>query len=538
MTKGIKILDVLPLSKHSYLSDINDRLSKVKKLKIRDIDLRTTVTNEGNYVMRSSIEDIQFMFNQLLDKNRLNTMTERSQRDIMEIHEAITSPRFNFKHDPDGNRMQFEDNRLNKLDDILMRKFDREFSSNVADNRYAYSGTNRVDSGYYKMYEEALAVYVANMMFSYIYCLRVPEKMINPRDERYNILMDNLPRASVHDIRILANKLHMVVIPVEFSHPDIMFGDNEKLRKMFNLYSSNGENMYMMCPINYYSNIRHIQHNRVAGDTKKDMYIPDRFLHIFESIDITMSTMELMFDKIDNLEDKMKSLDNKFDQLARRVKIIEDEVFTKRETTDMGGSIQREAKPVFKYQSLDPMLISIPKGENINEFDGETPIYMLWGDDLPDILLENKNLEVFKENAMSYPEQVYDWIYEDRKDTFSSEKFNIITDRLKSYKLDTNLEINDFILNYFLEWSTELEIATDASKNYTLEVPRSKEYYSSRSNWSTHVEQSFMRIRDICLVGNPRYLKQQVSTINKAIVHAMIRIMKDIDPSYFENKGE
>jgi hypothetical protein len=28
MTKGIKILDVLPLSKHSYLSDINDRLSK------------------------------------------------------------------------------------------------------------------------------------------------------------------------------------------------------------------------------------------------------------------------------------------------------------------------------------------------------------------------------------------------------------------------------------------------------------------------------------------------------------------------------
>ena len=47
-----------------------------------------------------------------------------------------------------------------------------------------------------------------------------------------------------------------------------------------------------------------------------------------------------------------------------------------------------------------------------------------------------------------------------------------------------------------------------------------------------------LKIRDICLVGNPRYLKQQVSTINKAIVHAMIRIMKDIDPSYFENKGE
>ena len=512
---GVKILDVLPLTKQSYITNINDRLSKVKKLKMTDSDITSRKNNEGNTVWESSADRMQFIFDQLLDRDKLNALPEKIAKRVRTLHNRMTNPKFSFNYDIEKPTTQFEDYRVHEVSEHLQRIAFNESHSFLS--REMYRDIDKLE-----------ASIKAEVIFAYFSCLRVPEKIINPLDERYNILMDNLPKANVHDIRILANKLHMVIIPVEFSHPDIMFGDNEKLRKMYNLYSSNNDNMYMMCPINYYSNIRHIQHNRVSGDEKKDMYIPDRFLHIFESIDITMSTMELMFDKIENLEDKMKALDGKFDQLARRVKIIEDEVFTKRQTTDMGGSIQRDTTPVFKYQSLDPMLISIPKGENINDFDGETSIYMLWGDDLPDILLENKNLEVFKENVMSYPEKVYDWIYESTSGNTIDHHFASLTEKLKSLRMDSTLSMNDFIVNYFVSWSgLGLKIGYGSTK-YNIEVPHT--YRENDNSWNK--DRFFLG--DIVLIGDTYDLRRQYIFLYETMTKHMVGIMRKIDPDFFD----
>lgn len=256
---------------------------------------------------------------------------------------------------------------------------------------------------------EAYNITISRLTFDSV---KLENTMMN--DSRYNLIMNNLPRANMSDVRELAKKLDMVIIPVEFSHPKVLFGEDRKLSDMFNMFNNNTEDdLYVMCPVNFYNHYRHL-----ISKSEKEMFIPERFQSAFDALEMTRETLSFILDKIDENSNEIVMLNKRIDDLANRVDILENIERERREE-------QKRREMEFKYRNLDPMIINIPKDANVNEYDGETKIHMLWGADLPDILLENKNLEVFKDNKYAYPEKIYDFIAK-------SDVFNMPQVRFKS----------------------------------------------------------------------------------------------------------
>lgn len=256
---------------------------------------------------------------------------------------------------------------------------------------------------------EAYNITISRLTFDSV---KLENTMMN--DSRYNLIMNNLPRANMSDVRELAKKLDMVIIPVEFSHPKVLFGEDRKLSDMFNMFNNNTEDdLYVMCPVNFYNHYRHL-----ISKSEKEMFIPERFQSAFDALEMTRGTLSFILDKIDENSNEIVMINKRIDNLANRVDILENIERERREE-------QKRREMEFKYRNLDPMIINIPKDTNVNEYDRETKIHMLWGADLPDILLENKNLEVFKDNKYAYPEKIYDFIAK-------SDVFNMPQVRFKS----------------------------------------------------------------------------------------------------------
>lgn len=258
----------------------------------------------------------------------------------------------------------------------------------------------------------------------------INEESSMANDSRYNLIMNNLPRANMEDVRELAKNLHMVIIPIEFSHPKVLFGNDQKLLDMFNMFNNNSEDdLYVMCPVNFYNHYRHL-----ISKSEKDMFIPEKFQSAFDALEMTRGTLSFILDKIDENSNEIVMLNKRIENLANRVDILENIEKERREE-----QLRKEME--FKYKSLDPMIINIPRGTSVNEWDGETKIHMLWGEDLPDILTENNKLKVFKENKNAYPEKVYDYIA--KSDVFKKPAIRFTgTERLiNSFYKDKHAEI-------------------------------------------------------------------------------------------------
>lgn len=253
-------------------------------------------------------------------------------------------------------------------------------------------------------------------------------------DGRYDLLKYNLPIANLSDIRNLAEKLKMMIIPVEHSNKTIMFGDDLKLSAMYDIVKSNNENLYMMCPIDYYNSYCHIK-----NPDKPILYIPEEFKTQFEAFDSMLPILSHLLAKVDEHDESINKLNMDVKTLSNRVDILENISREKR-----AEEIRRSNVAQFQYKNLDPVIFTI---EGLDE----CKIHMLWGQDLPDILLENKNLKVFKENSKMYPNQFFEFIYPNLKNNID-ENFNISNN------------IIDFKTNFQKTLKDELE------KNYNLDI--------------------------------------------------------------------
>jgi hypothetical protein len=213
-------------------------------------------------------------------------------------------------------------------------------------------------------------------------------------DGRYKLLKHNLPLANLSDIRNLAESLKMVIIPVEHSNKTIMFGNDLKLSAMYDIVSANNDNLYMVCPIDYYNSYCHIK-----NPDKPLLYIPEEFKAQFETFNSMLPILSHLLLKVDEHDESINKLNMDVKALCHRVDILENISKERREEEVRKSNIIQ-----FQYKDLDPMIFTI---DGLNE----CRIHMLWGADLPDILLENKNLKVFKENSKLYPNQFFEYVY-------------------------------------------------------------------------------------------------------------------------------
>jgi len=243
-------------------------------------------------------------------------------------------------------------------------------------------------------------------------------------DGRYELLKRNLPLANFQDVKQLAENLKMVIIPVEYSDKKIMFGDDLKLSAMYDIVKSNNENLYMMCPIDFYNSYCHIRD--YSKNSNRLMIYPDEFKAQFENFNSMLPIFSHLINKVEEHDESIQALNFKVSDLSHRVDILENISKERREE-----EVRKLNEINFTYKDLDPMIFSL-EGEDCR-------IHMMWGKDLPDILLENSKLKVFKENSKLYPNQFFEFVYPNLVDS-----------------IDKNLEISNKISKFKDVWNNEL----------------------------------------------------------------------------------
>lgn len=243
----------------------------------------------------------------------------------------------------------------------------------------------------------------------------------------------SLPQVKLSNLRTLANKLNMVIIPIDYTDIKELFKtqkNKDSLYKQFDYFRSmlirdNTTNyqMYILCPIDYY-NIW----EQIKSDNVKDIYFSNYF-------DMVATTLELMIPaqkniylatktnteniesiaktfnaNIENLNKKIKNISVKIDELEKE--FIAEKLKTQKEIENLKSQnekleadlqkskIKMQEEISFSYGNLDPILFAIPENLSVVNDEYDAIIGLCWGEDIDDNYLELKGLEINNKNIL------------------------------------------------------------------------------------------------------------------------------------------
>ena len=274
----------------------------------------------------------------------------------------------------------------------------------------------RLESRYKNEYEE----YRINFWKQF---MTLPPDVYKNSNNEYDMLsfVNELPKIRIEDVRTVADKLNLVVIPVEYMDIKEVLKVQENgdtLVRRYNLLSKIKEdlenktnekyNMYVLTPIDNYNVWRHI-----TSMIDKPFYYPERFDNLFEVLELLIPTQRNLYINIKNTQNALKGLHSDFvnniNSLNRRIEKISNklnrlekkqkqvEMEQKQNEMEMGlirklNNLEEEIEKL--YSQIDPILMLVKEDVNIETDSGLGITGLVWGKDFDDILFEMKNLKI------------------------------------------------------------------------------------------------------------------------------------------------
>ncbi|MDD2495290.1 MAG: hypothetical protein PHE29_08865 [Tissierellia bacterium] len=152
--------------------------------------------------------------------------------------------------------------------------------------------------------------------------------------DQYSTL-STLPKVKLSQLRFLADKFNLVIIPIEYTEIDKIFDtqlNKDELKKAYNCYKNTLSmdktceyDKYILCPINYY-NIW----EQIKSDEIKSIYYPEYFENIFTTIELMIPTQKNLYlatkTNEENLKQISQSFKQNFDALNNKVKLLSEKI--------------------------------------------------------------------------------------------------------------------------------------------------------------------------------------------------------------------
>ena len=249
-------------------------------------------------------------------------------------------------------------------------------------------------------------------------------------------LLSSLPQVKLSELRRIADKLNMVIIPINYTEIEKLFEtqDNEKelkanfkaFRKALICDKTRNYQMYLLCPIDYYS-----VWQQIISPVEKSIYFSEYFDNISTYIELMIPAQKNLYlatqsnaenlktladsfnknisnlnkkiysisDKLTTVENKMmtelKKLNEKVENLEQKTNKLEADL----ETTQL--QLQKQAE--FIYRNLDPILFAVQEDIDVVNDDYNCLIGMCWGEDISDNYLEFKGIAINNKRIANIP---------------------------------------------------------------------------------------------------------------------------------------
>jgi hypothetical protein len=238
---------------------------------------------------------------------------------------------------------------------------------------------------------------------------KLPEELLFDEQNKIDSLsyLSALPKSNMENILNVAENLDMVVSPLEYIDTKNMFNGyniqelNKSLenfkKSLSEVYGENSYNLYMISPVDYYSVWEHIKSN-----TNLEMFTPSSMLNIFQTLNLMIpaqmnlyqisknnsDNISIISENINMMNKNVQNMADKISLIEKRINVIEKE--QERQKLIELQKIEEERQKAFR---LDPVIFAIDKGHSIFDKNVVAILGLGWGEDLPNILLEFKNLK-------------------------------------------------------------------------------------------------------------------------------------------------
>lgn len=219
-------------------------------------------------------------------------------------------------------------------------------------------------------------------------------------------------RTSIDNVKEIANKLGLLIIPLTYSNGNILDKDKieietragytrnytgrEICNKFLNKCKEENLRGWLVCPISYYNIEAH------ANDTTFNFFVPDAVSQSFNAVKLIMPMLIAMSKQIEQVVGDVKQLQSQLnvlkDQLREQQKQIDNlqlEInnMQKRQAQEEARRNEEfkalvERQQAISWAAFDPMLIAVPESvTDINTYEGRCFIGPAWGPEIDAVLL-------------------------------------------------------------------------------------------------------------------------------------------------------
>lgn len=232
-------------------------------------------------------------------------------------------------------------------------------------------------------------------------------------------ILNILPKVKVSEIRRLADKFNMIVIPIEYSEPDKLFdleNDKVELKATFKYFKeliekekTTNYQAYMLCPINYYN-----VWEQIKSEVVRNIYYPEYFEQIFTTLDLMIPSQKNLYlssqinhNNIQELngvfEKNLEALSSKINSISAKISKLENSLLNEKyKNALLNDKIEKLNKTLVKQQEeiaylycrLDPLIFVVPESLNIVEDEETAIIGMCWGKDIDEVVFEMKEINI------------------------------------------------------------------------------------------------------------------------------------------------
>lgn len=255
-------------------------------------------------------------------------------------------------------------------------------------------------------------------------------------------VLNDLYRVKMADMRDLAEKLNMVIIPIQYTDIDNMFNADkdigkENLFELFRLFqrlmasdTSREYNTFIMCPVQYYDLWQHIK-----SVQDFEIYYPPSLAQTFQVLELQIPAQKNMYlmikanaENISNINANFKvnleAITNTVKKMATDIdrlekKVLENEISEKikkleeqKEKLIAETRLKEALENRVSYKDYDPIIFALEKEYTINTVAGDAFIGLSWGADIDDATLELKNITV--KNASLTSKKINNVLFKNR----------------------------------------------------------------------------------------------------------------------------
>lgn len=254
-------------------------------------------------------------------------------------------------------------------------------------------------------------------------------------------LLSLLPKCDLDQLRFLADKFNMIIIPLEYTEIEKLFDTQPKAeQKMLKIayddymkaLSEDNEkyDTFILCPLTYYNVWEQVKQERSIS-----LYYPEELDNIFMTIELMIPTQknlylatktnsENMIELKQSFETNIKTLSDKIDNISKKIdKMQSDSISLKNVELKKAETIN------YSYKDIDPIMFSVKQGTDVSKDNCECTISLCWGSDIEEAIFDLKDI-ILKHKTFSKIDKTRDisGIYT------ISDKFNL-----------TKVDLEDFL---------------------------------------------------------------------------------------------